>query len=496
MKHHITKPLIILAIALTSFVFIWMYINDTLQKAKASADLVNVSFVPAAASNNVNENYNTDVIIQAQSTKKISGVDMTLSYTGSLQIIDISNPVPLNTGDTTFFTQLRKETIPGKVRIASVAKKTEGELPQAVKVRVTYRSTQTPGGKILVNTAELEVAGNTTDGKFSIGTVGDFTSTVASPSITPVQITPTNAPTPIVTPTTIILGTTHYASGSIQNGPSGSTITVYATGARPNFPYRLVAGKGTTVNPCSTEVTELITTPINASANGDIANTTAVIDKAPGVWQICFRTSFNSGYNITSPVNFSVAPISPTLAPLSDLIVTGMQITYDSSASSFVCSTGLGIRVTIKNQGLGPVNGSFSVKTNNTTSRTISGGLAAGISASVWIPGYESSGANTAVVDSGNEINESNETNNLSSQVIPVPTQPAACLISPTLAITPVPCALKAKGDANCDDTIDLIDFEIWRKEFMGEKVGKDADFNSDNKIDLIDFEIWRKNRI
>ena len=58
---------------------------------------------------------------------------------------------------------------------------------------------------------------------------------------------------------------------------------------------------------------------------------------------------------------------------------------------------------------------------------------------------------------------------------------------------TPRPCP-KAKGDANCDFSIDLVDFEIWRKEFTGEKASLDADFNSDSHIDLIDYEIWRKN--
>ena len=58
---------------------------------------------------------------------------------------------------------------------------------------------------------------------------------------------------------------------------------------------------------------------------------------------------------------------------------------------------------------------------------------------------------------------------------------------------TPTPPCMKDKGDADCNGKIDLIDFEIWRKEFTGEVDSKTSDFNSDGKIDLIDFEIWRK---
>ena len=56
-------------------------------------------------------------------------------------------------------------------------------------------------------------------------------------------------------------------------------------------------------------------------------------------------------------------------------------------------------------------------------------------------------------------------------------------------------CARKTLGDANCDDLVDLVDFEIWRREYTGEINSHRANFNpdTDNQVDLLDFEIWRQ---
>jgi len=62
--------------------------------------------------------------------------------------------------------------------------------------------------------------------------------------------------------------------------------------------------------------------------------------------------------------------------------------------------------------------------------------------------------------------------------------------IKPT--ITPPSC-VKSLGDADCKNGINLVDFEIWRKEFTKESATKTADFNNDTKVSLADFEVWRK---
>lgn len=66
--------------------------------------------------------------------------------------------------------------------------------------------------------------------------------------------------------------------------------------------------------------------------------------------------------------------------------------------------------------------------------------------------------------------------------------------IHPTVSPTPILlCVKKSLGDANCDGLIDLIDFEIWRREFTGSAITRNADYNADGFVNLIDFEFWRR---
>ena len=55
-------------------------------------------------------------------------------------------------------------------------------------------------------------------------------------------------------------------------------------------------------------------------------------------------------------------------------------------------------------------------------------------------------------------------------------------------------CARSSQGDADCDGSIGLSDFEIWRREYLGTISTKTSDFNSSGVVDLSDFNIWRIN--
>lgn len=77
--------------------------------------------------------------------------------------------------------------------------------------------------------------------------------------------------------------------------------------------------------------------------------------------------------------------------------------------------------------------------------------------------------------------------------VVPTPSGPTP---TPPLSPSSTPsssCAKKPQGDADCNGVIDLIDFEIWRKEFTGSVWTKLADFDASGAVNLVDFEIWRK---
>jgi len=79
--------------------------------------------------------------------------------------------------------------------------------------------------------------------------------------------------------------------------------------------------------------------------------------------------------------------------------------------------------------------------------------------------------------------------------LIPQVSQPViSASPAPTQNATNPACPLKSKGDANCDGKIDLIDYENWRKELIGEQLSLTADFNENGVIDSVDYATWKKN--
>jgi len=59
----------------------------------------------------------------------------------------------------------------------------------------------------------------------------------------------------------------------------------------------------------------------------------------------------------------------------------------------------------------------------------------------------------------------------------------------------PTECPKRPQGDANCDQTINDADFQIFKSAMKGMAYAAQnysADFNSDNKVNLLDYEIWR----
>ena len=70
----------------------------------------------------------------------------------------------------------------------------------------------------------------------------------------------------------------------------------------------------------------------------------------------------------------------------------------------------------------------------------------------------------------------------------PIPTPTPSRVPTPT----PIPCPRKTEGDADCNGRIDIIDFEIWRRELLGIDTTLKADFDGSGKVDMSDFGIWR----
>lgn len=73
----------------------------------------------------------------------------------------------------------------------------------------------------------------------------------------------------------------------------------------------------------------------------------------------------------------------------------------------------------------------------------------------------------------------------------PQPTALPTTTSQPTSTTTPVVCD-NSQGDANCDGVITLLDFAVFRQEYVSDVQSLRADFNKDGKVDLIDFVIFK----
>lgn len=83
---------------------------------------------------------------------------------------------------------------------------------------------------------------------------------------------------------------------------------------------------------------------------------------------------------------------------------------------------------------------------------------------------------------------------------IPIPTFAVTVTQnSPTSTPASLPyCYLKSKGDANCDNYINIVDFQIWSTDFVNALKGivnNQSDFNNDGVITIVDFNIWKTSR-
>ena len=133
----------------------------------------------------------------------------------------------------------------------------------------------------------------------------------------------------------------------------------------------------------------------------------------------------------------AAAALSPQPGPaeavthLPDLVVENMLIELETGGACDFPSTQLGVRVVIANVGSADT-GPFVVDVNG-SQQTVTSGLGAGESLSLWFAGYAPGfGENTAFVDATFQIEESDEGNNQLSQVLPLPTLPLPCTPTPT----------------------------------------------------------------
>lgn len=79
-----------------------------------------------------------------------------------------------------------------------------------------------------------------------------------------------------------------------------------------------------------------------------------------------------------------------------------------------------------------------------------------------------------------------------------LPTNEVGKITNIPVPTTSSTCPLQPKGDADCNQVINDIDYERWRTAFKGQPLqglNVNPDFDNNQRYDLLDFEIWRMNR-
>ena len=125
---------------------------------------------------------------------------------------------------------------------------------------------------------------------------------------------------------TVLVGSTWYSDGTqSKQGPPGTVIRAYATGAFQDVAYTLVLGEagdpGHGGHACMVTVDILNPTNRFASTSGFIGTTVGTVHagSAPGTYQLCFKD--------ISPANTTGTPRRPVhrhLAPGLDVVVSGL----------------------------------------------------------------------------------------------------------------------------------------------------------------------------
>lgn len=93
------------------------------------------------------------------------------------------------------------------------------------------------------------------------------------------------------TTTSTVAGSAWFSNGTKSaSGPSGTTISVYATNALANVPYQLVTGRSgaNPSQPCALDLVVVNTAVVYAGANGLIGRVTGTVNRLPGIYQVCF----------------------------------------------------------------------------------------------------------------------------------------------------------------------------------------------------------------
>jgi hypothetical protein len=167
----------------------------------------------------------------------------------------------------------------------------------------------------------------------------------------------------------------------------------------------------------------LVTTPTTVTPATEMAAPETPTSETSAITPSLQETSTSA--SPTSDQAERVLSTEPQLLSLPDLVVKSVKIELESGGGCMEPGAELGTTIGLQNAGDG-VAGPFIVEVNGVQG-DVPTGLAAGSAVSLWVGGYASGDETSVLVDSGLEVEESDEENNTFFQMVPIPTPPATC---------------------------------------------------------------------
>jgi hypothetical protein len=250
-----------------------------------------------------------------------------------------------------------------------------------------------------------------------------------------------------------------YLYDSDFTGPQPGSPQILTAGATAGFTWTFtMLSSGPTsdwVFTCSAQGVQLTppaTVVSNICASAPIPTDTPVYTATATITVPCCFSPTNTPWAtytqtlatvLASPTRTFTVIWTPTVCctvSLPDLVITGLSnITMDDPVPGCVPNGGpyppLGIHVYYQNTGTGDA-GPFVISIDGVTGTAAA--LPAGQTANIWIPGGFAAGSVTATIDYYGTVAESDESNNIYTQVVAIPTPPINCTVTntPTCACT------------------------------------------------------------
>ncbi|OGK21534.1 hypothetical protein A3C23_04830 [Candidatus Roizmanbacteria bacterium RIFCSPHIGHO2_02_FULL_37_13b] len=186
------KVVLLLAVGVLAAALFGYFLSVYVFRTRAVTEQINVTFSPASLSSGLNVEKQIDIVLAAPQAKGISGVDLTLNAQNA-KIFDLSNVSPLGSDNKSVFTEVKKTTTTdgSSSTKASVTISGDTDLPQIVRMKVSFKCLTAGTAKLSIDKSKLEVVGNITNNTYDVGSVEEATITCT----TDVSVTPGIQPT-------------------------------------------------------------------------------------------------------------------------------------------------------------------------------------------------------------------------------------------------------------------------------------------------------------